>query len=277
VSVHAYRRALARAFGTDPRHFAALTRILALTQFKLRYLDSALSYLWCVARPFTMFAVLYVVFTQLGRFNQGIPHYHLYLLTSIVLWTFFAEATATGVGSLVSRGGLLRKLPVPHLVIPLSVVARALLDLGMNLIALFVFVFAAGLTPRVGWLELPLLIAMLAVFVTGATMLLSALYVRYRDVNQLWMVVSQALFFFTPIFYGISALPGDLRTVALFNPLASLFTEARHALIDPAAPSAAEAIGGTELLLVPAGVVIAVCLLGLWVFTRESPWVAENL
>ena len=261
----------------DLGRLTVLTWTLAVAQFKQRYLDSALSYLWGVARPLALFGVLYVVFTQLGRFDEGVEHYHLYLLTSLVLWTYFVQATSAAVGALPHRGSLLRKVPAPPAAIPLSIVLAALMDLCLNMLVVVGFVLAAGVEPRAGWLEIPLLVLLITALATGASLLLSALYVRLRDVNQVWQVVSQALFYVTPIFYVVAALPDGAERAALANPLASAFTEARHAFVDPGAPSAAAAAGGAAYLLVPAAVTAVVLGLGVWVFRREAPWVAENL
>jgi ABC-2 type transport system permease protein len=129
----------------------------------------------------------------------------------------------------------------------------------------------------VSWLEMPLLVLLLAVVATGASLVLSALYVRARDVDQLWQVATYALFFGTPIFYAVSKLSEDVRPWFLANPLAAVMTEMRHALVDPAAPSAAEAMGDPLLLLVPLGVAAGTVALGLWIFRRESPRVIESL
>ena len=254
----------------------SLTYTLALAEFRLKYLDSALSYAWAVLRPLTWFAVLYVVFTGVGRFDDGVEHYGHYLLAALVLWTFFADATASAVRCLVARGPILRKLPLPHLVVPLSVVLTASFDLAMNLVAVFVLLVFLGVAPQAGWLELPLLLGLLIVLATGFAILLSALYVRYRDVDQVWQLLRQVLFFGSPIFYVIAALPDNAERIAMVNPLAAILTQMRHALIDPQAPTAAEAIGGGALLLVPLAATFGVLALGLWVFQRESPRVPEN-
>jgi len=81
------------AFGDDLRRFVSLTFTLAVTDFKLRYFGSVLGYFWSLARPLMFFGVLYVVFTQVFRFGEGIEFYPVYLLSSIVLWTFFTETT----------------------------------------------------------------------------------------------------------------------------------------------------------------------------------------
>ena len=118
---------------------------------------------------------------------------------------------------------------------------------------------------------------LLAVLITGVSLALSALYVRTRDVNQIWQVGTYALFFGTPIFYAASELSDDVRPWFMANPLAVVMTEMRHALVDPAAPSAAAAIGGSVRLLVPLGVTVAIVALGMWIFRRESPRVVESL
>ena len=88
-----------------------------------------LGYLWTLMRPLLLFGVIYVVFTEVVRFGEGVEHYPVYLLTSIVLFSFFSEATSRGVTSLVERENLLRKIRFPRLVIPLSVALAALFNL----------------------------------------------------------------------------------------------------------------------------------------------------
>ena len=170
------------ALGDDLRRFWSLTFTLAATDFKLRFFGSALGYLWTLMRPLLLFGVIYVVFTEVVRFGEGVEHYPVYLLMAIVMFSFFSEATSRGVTSLVERENLLRKIRFPRLVIPLSVTLAALFNLGANLVVVFVFVFVSGVPPPLDWVQMPLLIAMLVVLATGVTMLLSALYVRYRDI-----------------------------------------------------------------------------------------------
>jgi ABC-2 type transport system permease protein len=265
------------ALGEDLRRFVSLTFTLAATDFKLRFFGSALGYLWTLMRPLMLFGVLYFVFTEVVKFGAGVEHYPVYLLTSIVLFTFFSETTSRGVTSLVERENLLRKVRFPRLVIPLSVALHALFNLGLNLIVVFVFVFASGIEPRWSWLQLPLLIALLVVLAVGVAMLLSALYVRYRDMEPIWEVVLQVLFYASPVFYVIATLPDNIEREAMANPLAAVFTQVRHALIDPSAPTAAEAIGAGWRLLIPLTVVVAALGLGAWVFAREAPRIAEDL
>jgi ABC-2 type transport system permease protein len=265
------------AVGEDLRRFWSLTSALAVTDFKLRFFGSALGYLWSLVRPLLLFGVLYVVFTEIIRFGGGVDHYPVYLLSSLVLFTFFSETTSRGVTSLVERENLLRKIRFPRLVIPLSVALNALFNLSLNLVVVFIFVFASGISPRASWLELPLLVLLLVLLATGVTMLLSALYVRFRDIEPIWEVALQLLFYGSPVLYVITTVPESVRELAAMNPIAVVLTQMRHAVIDPSAPSAASAVGGWEWLAVPLAIVAAVFLIGLWVFARETPRIAENL
>jgi ABC-type polysaccharide/polyol phosphate transport system ATPase subunit/ABC-type polysaccharide/polyol phosphate export permease len=264
-------------FGRDLRRVGAVARALAVAEFRVRYFDSLLSYLWVMAGPLLFFAILYLVFTNVGAFDHGVPHYPLYLLTSLVLWTFFASGTTAAVNCLVKQEGLLRKLPLPHVTIPLSIVLVAAFDLAANLIVVFVFLLAAGIEPRTSWLELPVIVALLALLTTGTALALSASFVRHRDVDQIWVLLRQALFYGSAMFYVVASLPADLQRPAMANPLTAAATETRHALIDPGAPSAAAVSGGSARLLIPLAVVVAVFAFGFWIFRRESPLVAENL
>jgi ABC-2 type transport system permease protein len=265
------------ALGDDLRRFVNLTTTLAVTDFKLRFFGSALGYVWTLMRPLLLFGVLYVVFTEVVRFGDDIKDYPVCLLASIMLFTFFSETTSRGVNSLAERENLLRKVRFPRMVIPLSVALNALFNLGLNMIVVFVFVLASGIEPRWSWLELIPLIALLIVLAVGVTMLLSALYVRYRDMQPIWEVILQILFYASPVIYVAETLPQSIRAEAMANPVAAVLTQVRHALVDPGAPTAADVIGGEVRLLIPLAVVVGVFALGLWVFMREAPRIAENL
>jgi ABC-2 type transport system permease protein len=280
VSAHGLAPARYRgpsALGDDLRRFLSLTYTLAVTDFKLRFFGSALGYFWSLARPLLLFGTLYFVFTEIVRFGEGVEHYPVYLLSSIVLFTFFSETTSRGVRALVERENLLRKMRFPRMVIPLSVALHSLFNLGLNLIVVFAFIFASGIEPTLDWLQIPLLIGMIVFFATGVTMLLSALYVRFRDMEPIWEVALQLLFYGSPVIYVITTVPESFRELIMFNPIASILTQWRHAVIDQDAPTAGTAIGGLELIVVPVVIVLVLFALGWWVFTREAPRIAENL
>ncbi len=270
------------AFGDDLRRFWNLTLTLATTEFKLRYFGSVLGYFWSLARPLLFFGVVYTFFTVVLNLGQGIPNYPVYLLSSIVLWTFFTETTGGCVQCLLAREGLLRKMRFPRLVIPLSVALTALFNLGTNFVAVLAFALASGVQPRWSWFELLPLMLLLATLAVGIGMLLSSLYVRYRDIQPIWEVVVQALFYGSPIIYVAAqyAEKGGQRVehaAVTLNPIATLLTQGGHAFVDGSYPTAGAAAGGALRLLIPLAIIAAMFALGLWFFNREAPRIAEHL
>jgi ABC-2 type transport system permease protein len=265
------------AYGGGWRRFANLTWLIAITDYRLTYFGSALGYVWSLMRPLLLFGVLYLVFSSFLKIGDDIPNYRDLLLLNIVLFMFFSEATGQSVRAVLNRETLVRKMHFPRMVIPLSVVVTSMLNLAGNLVAVFVFILIDGVQPRWTWALFPLLLIPLVMFTAGVSMILSSLYVTYRDVGPIWSVLTQLLFYATPVLYAIEAVdPASLRDVLLSNPLAAILQQARHWLVDPAAPGFAGAIGGAAWLL-PVGIFFAVCAFGLWIFNREAPKIAERL
>ncbi len=274
------------ALGSDPRRLWHLTWALAKTEFKLAFFGSALGYLWQLMRPLLLFSVIYLVISRskLAAGNHQ-PYFGTSLLLGIVLFNFFSEATAGGVSCLVDRENLVRKIEFPRLAVPLSIVLTALMNLSLNLIPVLIFLLAAGGTPLWSWLELPLLVAILALLATGLGMILSVTYVRYRDMRPIWEVVLQMTFYASGIFIAILTLGSvtvlglrvSLSHVLMGNPFAAILEQARHVFISHSYPTAASAIGGDALLMIPIGIGVAALLGGFLLFDREAPRVAEQL
>jgi ABC-2 type transport system permease protein len=263
--------------GRDARRFWHLTWTLAATDFKLRFYGSVLGYAWTLVRPFAFFGVIWFVFSEIVHAGAGVKNYPAYILMSLVLFQFFLGIVTTCLSSLVDRQNLLRKMPFPRLVIPMSVTLGGLFDLAMTMIAVFIFMAISGVYPMWSWLQLIPLVAILTVFATGLGLLLSVLFVRFRDMKPIWDVVGQMLFYASPVLYVATQVPEEYQRPYLANPIAAVLTQMRHAVVDPTARTAAEAIGGAERLLIPAAIVLVVCALGIWAFSREAPRVAENL
>jgi ABC-2 type transport system permease protein len=265
------------AFGGGAQRFWHLTWLLAVTEFRLAYFGSALGYLWSLARPLMFFGVLYVVFHHVLRIGVGVPHYADLLLLNIVLFTFFSEATGNAVRAVVNREQLVRKMQFPRMVIPLSTVMTSVLNLATNLVAVLVFMVIDGVPVRSTWALMPIVLVLLIVFTTGVSMIVSSLYVRFRDVQPIWMVASQLLFYASPIIYPIEKAPPGLRRLLLCNPIADLLQQSRRWVIQPDAPGAFHAIGGFPWWLIPTAIYIGVCVFGVWIFNREAPKIAELL
>lgn len=266
------------ALGGGSRRFFELLWLISLNEYRKTFFGSMLGYVWSLVRPLAMFAVLYVVFTKIIRFG-GVDHYPVLLLFNVVLFGYFQEASGIAVGSVLGQEGIVRKTQFPRLVIPLSPCLVALFTLGLNMVAVLVFILASGIEPRWTWLFFPLVLVPLIVLTAALSMLLSALNVRFRDVGIVWVVIAQALFYGTPVIYPIDtpAIPTALHDVLLANPLTPILEQGRHWIIDPDAPGAVAAAGGWLHMLPAIAVFLAVCALGALVFKREAPRIAELL
>jgi ABC-2 type transport system permease protein len=274
------------AHATQPRaryerssreHFLHLTRALAGTEFKLRYFGSVLGYLWTLLRPLMLFGVLYLVFTKIVRFGNKVPHYPVMLLTGIVLFNFFAESTSGALSSLVDRENLLRKVAFPRAAIPIAVTLTAAANLALGLVVVIVLAFANGVELRASWLLVVPMVGVVVLTACSVGLLLSVLYVRFRDVRPIWEVALQLVFWGTPIIYTIQSVPASFRQFEMYSPFAVAIQQTRHWLVDPSAPSAASVIGGSVKLLIPLGVLVALVAFSVLLFRREAPHVAEHL
>jgi ABC-2 type transport system permease protein len=269
------------ALGTDSRRLAHLTWTLAVTDFKLRFFGSVLGYLWQLMRPLMLFGVLYLVFSLFIDATAGLPLFPVALLLGIVLFQFFGEATSNSVRSVLVREGLIRRVEFPRLAIPLATVLTATFNLGLNLIPVFVFLIFSGGSPMLTWLELPFILAMLIALALGLAMMLSALFVRYRDVEPIWDVVMQALFYVTPILYSIQLVIDkagiDVARIIMLNPFATVVQQARHAVVDEAYVSTGQVLGSPLWVAVPIALTGIILVVGWLVFQRAAPRLAEEI
>jgi ABC-2 type transport system permease protein len=185
------------------------------------------------------------------------------------------------VRSVVDNEALVRKIQFPRLVIPLSVVLLAFFNLCLNLIVVTIFALLGGVAPMFSWLEVIPVVGLLVVLCLGIAMLLSSLFVYFRDVQPIWDVVSQVIFYASPIIIPIATVQQHLsRTllhIYMLNPLAVIFQQFRHAFITHATPSAASLLGSNARLIEPVAIVLVVFVLGFYVFNRMAPRVAEDL
>jgi ABC-2 type transport system permease protein len=259
-------------------HQLRVLAVVAAIDFKLRYADSALGYLWSLLKPLAMFSVLYAVFGHFFKLNAGLSHYPLYLLIGVVLWTFFIDATTMTLPSIVYRGELLRKLAFPRIIVPVSSTLTAGLTFAVNLIAIAAFVASNRIVPGPRWLLLLPLLAELYLFTLGLGLLLSALFVSFRDIGQIWELVAQLLFYATPTFYPVSLLPHWMLLVSFLNPFVQVMQDVRSVVLtaDPVT-TAADVYGSWAGELAPLAVTAVVVGFGFTIFRRRSPWFAEKV
>jgi ABC-2 type transport system permease protein len=265
------------ALSGSTRRFWRLVWHLARTEFVLKYKGSVFGYVWSLLSPLLLFGVLYLAFTEILRFGQGVENYAATLLLNLMLFQFFADSTSRAMTSIVGGEPLVRKMDFPRFAIPFSVVVAVSFTLGLDLIVVLAYMLIAGVPVTATWLLLPVLISWLALFAVGASLLLSALFVYFRDTAQIWTVLTRVMFYASPVLFPIELFPSGWKTVLLLNPLAPLFTEARVWMVDPGAPGFTEAMGGAIYWIYPMLVLVTIVILGFWLFEREAPKVAEQL
>lgn len=266
------------ALGGGTRRFFDLLWLLATTEFKRTYFGTVLGYVWSLMRPLMLFGVLLFVFTQVFRIGHDLPDYPVLLLLGIVNFTLFQEATQNAVTSVATHEGVVRKTQFPRLVIPLSTVLTSCFNFLLNSVVVFIFILAWGVEPRWTWLLFPFAVGALLLLTCTVSMLLSVLYVRFRDVAIIWIVLSQVLFYGTPVLYPIERLRNPtIEHILMLNPLAVIFQQVRVWVLEPGAPTAAEVAGGKWHLLPAVAIYVAICTFAVWYFQREAPRVAEDL
>jgi len=256
------------------------------TDFKLRYQGSFLGHLWSILKPLALFAVMYIVFVRFLRFGAGIPHFAVSLLLAMTIWTFFGEAVGQGMNSIVARGDLLRKISFPKILVVLSATVGALINFAINLLVVLVFAIINGVQFQWHIFLAPLVFVELYLFALGLALLLSALYVRFRDIGHLWDIVMQGWFYATPIIYPLSMVyaPGGVATesrmtmakLLLMSPIAQMIQDMRTLIVLPT-DTVWNFIGNPFIKAIPLVIVVVVLVLGIYVFNKRSPMFAEEI
>jgi ABC-2 type transport system permease protein len=263
------------------RGLLRVLHVIAAADFKLKYSGSALGYAWSLIKPFALFTMLYLVFGRIFKLGAISHYYSLSLLLGICLVTFFNDATLLGMYSLVSRESLLRKLAFPRLIVPMSATLTAAITFSVNLIAIAAFVIWKHLVPQWNWFLLIPLVIELYVFILSVALILSALFVRFRDIGQIWELVLQLLFYASPIVYPIGYLPPWGRKICFFYPFTQVLQDIRSIVLYPDLKpnrlTVADAFGTSAARLIPIAIVLLLGLAALALFRREEPYFAERV
>lgn len=259
------------------RYSAILLKQLVKTDFKLRYQNSVLGYMWSLLRPLALFAILYVIFARFLKVGETIPHYPVYLLLGIVLWNFFAEVTTSSVGAIVSKGELMRKINFPRYVIVLAGSFSALINLLLNLLVVAGFMVINGIHIGASAFFAPLLIGELFVFALAVAFFLSAAFVRFRDISYIWEVLIQGAFYATPILYPLSLIPASAAKILMLNPVAQIIQDSRQVLITTDTTTLAEIYGNRWVRIIPIGITLALVAVAAVYFRSRSRYFAEDV
>lgn len=215
--------------------YGYLLRMLVARDFRVKYKASVLGVLWSFLNPLLMTAVYFFVFNTL--FRSDIPHFPAYLMSGIIVFNYFSDATNLGLHAIVGNASLIVKVAMPRFIYPLSKVLSSGINLVISLIPLLGVMLLSGIPLRPSMLLLPFALLLLMVFCTGMALLLSASMVFFRDTQFLWGLMLTVWNFLTPIFYPESIIPAALRTLYHCNPLYQLIYFLRSITIGGVAPT----------------------------------------
>lgn len=224
-----------------------------------------------------LFAILYVVFAQFLKLGDDVPYYPVYLLTGIVLWNFFAEVTNNSVTAIVDKGDMIRKINFPKYVIILAAAFSAVINLVLNGVVVGIFILFSGAEIGLGILLVPLFVLEIFVFAIAIAFILSTLFVRLRDVNYIWEVIMQAMFYGTPIIYPLALVIDEsprLAQLLLLNPVAQAIQDIRYATITPQTDTLFT-VSGLSWYAIPLTLVAVLSLTGLVYFKKRAAYFAE--
>jgi ABC-2 type transport system permease protein len=251
---------------------------LVRTDFKLRYQGSVLGYIWSLLRPLLLFTILYLVFIKFLHVNYGVPHSAVYLLVGIVLWNFFLEMTAGSISSIVGRGDLIRKIRIPRWIIVVSSSLSAVISLILNTIVIAIFMILNHVAVSIDILWFPLIIVELYLFGIGIAFFLSAAFVKYRDVSYIWEVITQALFYLTPLLYPVAKLKWPIvRKLIFSSPLSQAVQSARYVTVTHQTYTISQAFHSFWPRLIPFAILMLVFVVGTTYFKKKSKTFAEDI
>lgn len=241
---------------------------LVRTDFKVRYHGTIGGFLWALLRPVAMFVVLLAVFSFVFASD---PQYRVNLIIGLFLWDFFAEATKVGLLSLASKGYLITKARLPSWVLVVTSTSNALFTLTVFSLVIGLFLAATGRPPSALAVGLYLWYVLHYVgLVVGFSLATSVLFLRYRDLHQVWEVATQAGFFVAPVVYPLGVIPERFHFYLYLWPPTPVIQFARSVLVDGVVPTTT----AHALLSLEAAVALAV---GALVFRRYAPRAAEYL
>lgn len=232
---------------------------MVVRDLKIRYKRSMLGFIWVTLNPLLQMAVLYIVFSQVFRF--GVQHFAVYLLAGILVWGMFGQGSAAAMAELVGNATILRKLYVPPATFVTAAVGSALVNLIFSLAPFVIITIIGGVYPRVTWAYAIVPMLQVTVFTFGIGLILSALYVFFRDVSEIYQVLLSVFYYATPIFYPVQALPEPVRSWERYNPMYLYIASFRDAVMSGIVPSVSQ-IAASSLMAV------GTLLIGWVVFTR---------
>ncbi|MDF2990971.1 MAG: sugar transporter [Microbacterium sp.] len=251
-----------------PRRYIHSLWLLSARDLRVRYSTSALGYLWSVLDPLVMSVIYWFVFTQVFGRGVGEEPYIVFLITALLPWVWFNSAMTDFTRAFNKDARLVRSTAIPRSIWVNRIVLSKGIEFLLSLPVLALFAVFSGATVGWGLLLLPIAVVLQIALLVGLGLIVAPLCTLWGDLERTTRLILRALFYASPIIYGVSDLPGIFRDLAAFNPLAGIFTLYRAGFFPDQWDTVSVVVGAVVSILILA--------LGLIVFRRlERPVLKE--
>ncbi|HTX43649.1 MAG TPA: ABC transporter permease [Methanocella sp.] len=207
---------------------------LVVSDLKIKYADSMLGFAWSLLNPLMMMVILYLVFSNVYRSTQ--ENFVVYLLIGILSWRFFSMVTTSSLEAIVKKESLVKKIYIPREILTLSAVVSGLISSFLEFLVLIPLLIALGVGIYPTVLLFPVVQLLFFLIIYGLSLILSSLYVYFRDLNQIWGVAIQLGFFLCPIVYPLSLVPARFQAYYLLNPVTRVMVMYRDIFLGGTVP-----------------------------------------
>lgn len=241
--------------------YRPLLVMLVKRDFFVRYRRSILGIFWTLLNPLANMLILTIVFSNM--FENTIPYFPAYVLSGSILFSCFSEATGSGLTSIVANAGMLKKVYVPKYIFPMARTMVPFMNLLFSTLALVVVMLAIGAPFHLQMVMMPLLMVYLLIFCVGMSLLLSTLYVFFRDIQYLYNIILTALMYMSAVFYDINIVPVQFMPLFAANPMLHYIRFFRSVALNGVWPPLTDH-------LMCAGIALAALFIGLYVFYRRQ-------
>lgn len=220
--------------------YSFLMKQLILRDFKVKYKRSVLGIVWSLLYPVLMMAVMAMVFSNMFKFQVEGVNYLVYLMTGLVMFNYFSEASNTAMSSVVTNFSLINKVYIPKYIFPIAKTLFVGINFLLTLIPLLIIILVTGCTINFWYLLLPYIFLCMLLFTMGIGLFLSAVSVFLRDMFYIYGIILTIWNYVTPVFYDISIIPEMLQPLFKLNPLYIFITGARSIILFGTPPTIVE-------------------------------------
>ncbi len=213
------------------KKYLFLLQQLILRDFKVKYKRSVLGIVWSLLYPLLTMAVLAIVFSNVFKFSTPGVNYLVYLMSGLIMFNYFTEASNLSMSSVVANFSLLNKIYIPKYIFPLSKCLFVGINFLLTLIPLYIVIFATGTGINIHHLLLPFSFACLFMFTLGMGLILATISVFLRDMFYIYGIITMIWTYLTPIMYDITLISTKLQPFLKLNPMYHYINFAREIIL----------------------------------------------